>query len=179
MENGVTQMVIDGRSTTASSIFPSPPLTHEVTEVSDHATATSSPVADAAPALTTNFPTPTARRARKRMVAGMRVSDKHGKYAATQVDGTAKKQGTKTRIYGYIIESSRNNRYFVRFDNNLEKECSSGTFKIEAQTAAVPQDEVSQAITTTDATCPDPDECSSSEEEDPNIDLLQDHVVNT
>ena len=148
-----------------------------VTEVSDHATAASVPVPNAAPAIAKNVPTPTVRRARKRMVAGMRVSGKHGEYAATQVDGTAKKRRSKTRIYGYIIESSGNNKYLVRFDNNLEKVCSSGTLKIEAQTAAVPQNEVSQAIPTEDAVCPDPDECSSSEEEDPNIDLLQDHVV--
>ena len=148
-----------------------------ITEVSDTAT---SPVANVAPApppvRTMNVPTPTVRRARKRMVAGMRVSGKHGEYAATQVDGTAKKRRSKTRIYGYVLESRGNNKYLVRFDNNLEKECSSGTLKIEAQTVAVPQDEV-QAITTEDAAGPDPDEYSSSKDKDPNIDLLQDHVV--
>ena len=157
-----------------------------VTQVSDYATATSSSAADTAttdtattPAIMPNVPTPTVRRARKRMVAGMRVSGKHGEYAATQVDGTAKKRRCKGRLYGYIIESSGNNKYLVRFDNNLEKVCSSGTLKIEAQTAAVPQDEAAQATVSADAACPDPDpdECSSSEEEDPNLETIIDHAI--
>ena len=65
-----------------------------VTKVSDYVTPTSSHIADAAPtpALVLNVPTPTVRQARK----GVWISDKHGKYAATQVDGTAKKRRYKT-----------------------------------------------------------------------------------
>jgi len=116
------------------------------------------------------------------MVAGMKVSEMHGKYAVTQVNGKGKKRRYKTRIYGYIIESSANNKCLVRFDKNLEKECSSGILKIEAHTAAVPLDEVSvttiaDATSRAGAATPDSDECSSEEEEDPNIDLLQDHAV--
>ena len=68
------------------------------------------------------------------MVAGMRVSGKHGEYTMTEGG-----QKSRQRIYGYVMESSGNNKYLVRFDNNMEKECFSNTLKIESDAAAVPQ----------------------------------------
>ena len=67
-----------------------------VTEVSDHVAAAVLPTSTVAPVPTMNVPTSTVRQAQKRMVAGIRVSGKHGEYAAIQVDGTAKKRQIKT-----------------------------------------------------------------------------------
>ena len=84
--------------------------------------------------VTVNVPQPPKRRVRKRIVVGMRVSGKHGEYTTTE--GGRK---SRQRLYGYVMESSGNNKYLVRFDNNMEKECFSNTLKIESDAAAVPQ----------------------------------------
>ena len=91
----------------------------------------------------------------------------------------------KKRLYGYVLESSGNNKYLVRFDNNLEKVCASGTLKIEAQSATIPPNEVPATPAPDDATMDacdaplacDPDGASSSEEEDPMVDLVNDPAV--
>lgn len=85
MENGVTQMVIDGQPNTTNFIIPSPLLPHQdlgsnatptsilvattVTQVSDYSAPESSPVADVAPtpAPVENVPTPNVQPAQKRM----------------------------------------------------------------------------------------------------------------
>lgn len=82
-----------------------------------------------APDVTVNVPQPPKRRARKRMVAGMRVSGKHGEYIVATEGGRKSRQ----RIYGYVMEASGNNKYLVQFDCNMEKECFLNTLKIEAE----------------------------------------------
>ena len=121
------------------------------------------------------------------MVAGMRISGKHGPLVDNplQVEGAAKMRKVKQRLYGYVLESSGNNKYLVRFDNNLEKVCASGSLKIEAQSAAIPPNEVPAtrapgAATMNACDAPlacDPDGASSSEEEDPMVDLVNDPAV--
>ena len=135
-----------------------------------------------------NVPIPTVRRARKRMIAGMRMSGKHGPLVDNplQVEGAAKMRKVKERLCGCVLESSGNNKYLVRFDNNLEKACASGTLRIESQSAAIPPNEVPDAPAPDDATIDacdtplacDPDDASSSEEEDPMVDFLNDQTVN-
>ena len=95
---------------------------------------TTGPVASTVTEVFTSVPIPAVRRVRKRMVAGIRVSGKHGEYVDNplQVEGSAKKREEKMRLYGYVMESSGSNKYLVHFDNNLEKVCSSSTLKIEA-----------------------------------------------
>ena len=113
------------------------------------------------------------------MVAGMRVSGKHGEYSTTE--GGRK---SRQRIYGYVMESSGNNKYLVRFDNNMEKECFSNTLKIESDAAAVPQSESTSAETSAETNAdyiaaPNDavDEDSSSENEAPDVELASEHGV--
>jgi hypothetical protein len=49
--------------------------------------------------VTVNVPQPSKRRARKRMVAGMKVSGKYGEYTTTE--GGRK---SRQRIYGYVMD---------------------------------------------------------------------------
>ena len=50
------------------------------------------------------------------MVAGMRVSGKHGEYTTTEGE-----RKSRQRLYGYVMDSSGNNKYLVRFGNNMVK----------------------------------------------------------
>ena len=125
-----------------------------------------------------DVPQPPKRRARKRMVGGMRVSGKHGEYSAASQGG----RKSRERIYGYVMEAISNNKYLVRFDNSTEKECFSNTLKIEVDTAALPGIESVQAtdnvalmvINREDDVANDE---SESENDEPEADLANEHGV--
>ena len=106
------------------------------------------------------------------MVAGMRVSGKHGEYVVAAEGGRKSRQ----RIYGYVMEASGNNKYLVRFDCNVEKECFSNTLKIEGDEAAVPQAEQTPAAVVTNEVIA-ADEDSESENDSPDVELASEHGV--
>ena len=125
-----------------------------------------------APDVIVNVPQPPKRRARKRMVAGMRVSGKHGEYTVA-IEGGRK---SRKRIYGYVMEASGNNKYLVRFDCNMEKECFSNTLNIEADEATVPQDEaVPEVVLNNEAIAADKD--SESDNESSDGELASEHGI--
>ena len=122
-----------------------------------------------------NIPQPPTRQRRKRMVAGMRVSGKHGEYIA----GAEGARKSRERIYGYVIEAKENNKYLIRFDNNTEKECFSNTLKIEQDAAGVPNSESIQDSSIVAATNQDDDADNETETEDESVaqDLAVEHGV--
>ena len=109
------------------------------------------------------------------MVPGMRVSGKHGDY----VNSPESRRKSRERVYGYVIEAKENNRYLIRFDNNIEKECFSNTLKIEQDAAAVPPSESKQVEVdaAVESEKEDVDEESASEDEAPEAELAIEHGV--
>ena len=88
-------------------------------------------------------------RAEKRITAGARVSGSHGQLQANP--NAAIRRRVKERLYGTVVSATESNKYIVKFDNGLEKECTSRSLKLERATTALPVadvvDEMSAAST--------------------------------
>jgi len=65
-----------------------------------------------------NVPQPTNRRVRKRMVPERRVLGLHG----ASKDNPEAKRKSREQLYGCVMEAFANNKYLIRFDNNIENE---------------------------------------------------------
>ena len=123
------------------------------------------------------------------MIAGMRISGKHGDYMDNpmQVQGGPRRRKVRIRLYGYVLSSCGENKYLIRFDNKLEKECASNTLKIEEDSVVFPISETNTSSTAATASTADSasitvediieeheeyDGMSSGEEEDPVEDIV-------
>ena len=79
-------------------------------------------------------------RAEKRITSGARVSGSHGQLR--QNPNPAIRRRVKERLYGTVVSATESNKYIVKFDNGLEKECTSRSLKLERSTTALPVSEV-------------------------------------
>jgi hypothetical protein len=73
--------------------------------------------------------------ANKRLYVNQRVSGAVGDY----IEGPTKRR-RRQRLYGIIVGAIGEKRYMVRFDNGTEKECASGTLRVEKMHASLPPD---------------------------------------
>jgi len=48
----------------------------------------------------------------------------------------------KQRLYGVVVEATKNHKYKVQFDNGTVKECISNTLRVENTNANIPVDEL-------------------------------------
>ena len=79
------------------------------------------------------------RSNRSRLERGQRVSGPHGNLVPNP-KGHGRR--VRERIYGCIAESRANNKYLVRFECGVEKECTSNTLRRENAAAAIPIHEI-------------------------------------
>ena len=79
-------------------------------------------------------------RAEKRIIFGARVYGSHGQLV--QNSNLAIRRRVKERLFGTVVSATECNKYIVKFDNGLEKECTSRSLRIERSTSAVPVSEV-------------------------------------
>jgi hypothetical protein len=66
------------------------------------------------------------------MNVGCHVEGSHGEFqpAACNPDGTQESRWKRARLQGTILEAKGENRWLVRFDNGVVKECPSVTLKM-------------------------------------------------
>ena len=79
-------------------------------------------------------------RAEKRITSGARVSGSHGQLRPNP--NPAIRRRVKERLFGTVVSATECNKYIVKFDNGLEKTCTSGSLRLERSTTAVPVSEV-------------------------------------
>jgi len=73
--------------------------------------------------------------AQKRLATHQRVSGAYGDF----IEGPTKRR-RRQRLYGQIVCAVGEKKYLVRFDNGVEKECSSNTLRVENMNEALPPD---------------------------------------
>ena len=71
----------------------------------------------------------------KRIAVHQRVSGSFGDY----IEGPTKRR-RRQRLYGQVVSAVGEKKYLVRFDNGLEKECSSNSLRVEKIHESIPPD---------------------------------------